>query len=526
MPKPFTRRQFLARVGAAGGSAALYQAALSIGLIPAVSAAAPRAQLQPLPEGRRRSVVILGAGISGLVCAYELERAGYDCTIIEASHRIGGRVLTLRSGDRVDEMGHPQTCQFDDHPDLYFNAGPARLPAHHRLVHHYCRELGVALEVFINENRQAYVQDPDAFGGQPVRMRDFVADARGCMTELLAKAPNRAEFDAAFTPEDGERLFAFLRAYGDLDEKGMYRGSGRAGYAAGGMTEPPVLKTPLDFRQILKHEFWREQMHWGESEAQYAPMMQVVGGSDNLVKALAAKITSPIILEAPVQMVQLLEDGVAVIYNHQGENRRIQADYCLNNIPSHLLAGIHNNFPAEYRNALGQIQRGKLLKIGFQMSRRFWEDDDIYGGISWTAQQIMQIWYPSHGHNSAKGVVLGAYVFDQETTEALARLTPEERIRVAIRQGAAIHPDYGKYVENGVTVPWNRMNFMMGCGSAGEYHERQAWFKTLQSPTGRHYLMGDQVSYHPGWQEGALHSAHFAMAHLDGRVRTEGGANA
>ena len=522
MPHPFTRRRFLAGVGAAGGSAALYQAAIGMGLIPAVSLAAPRSRLQPLAGERKRSVVILGAGISGLACAYELERAGYDCTLIEASHRVGGRVLTLRSGDRVDEMGHPQVCQFDDHPDLYFNAGPARIPAHHRLVHHYCRELGVALEVFINENRQAYVHDPAAFGGRPVRMRDFVADARGFMTELLAKAPNRAEFDASFSQEDAERLFEFLRAYGDLDEKGMYRGTRRAGYAAGGMMGPPVLKEPLDIRQILKHYFWRERMHWGEGEDQYAPMMQVVGGSDNLVKAFVAQIKSPIILEAPVQAVQLLEGGVSVIYSQQGENRRIHADYCLTNIPSHLLAGIHNNFPAEYRNALGQIQPGKLLKIGFQMSRRFWEDEGIYGGISWTAQQVEQIWYPSHGHNGAKGVMLGAYVFDQKTTEELARLTPEERIKTAIKQGAAIHPDYGKYVENGVTIPWHRMNYMMGCGAATEYHERQAWFKTLQSPAGRHYLTGDQVSYHPGWQEGALSSAHFALAHLNERARAEG----
>lgn len=526
MHNPVSRRRFLARVGAFGGSAAVYQAAIGLGLVPARSLAAPLAGLQRLRDGQRRSVVILGAGLSGLACAYELERAGYDCTLIEASHRIGGRVLTLRGGDLVDEMGNPQTCRFDDHPGLYFNAGPARIPAHHRLVHHYCKALGVPLEVFVNENYHAWVQDPNAFGGKPVRMRELMADARGFMTELIAKSPNRAQFDEPFSAADAERLFEFLRIYGDLDAKGRYRGSARAGHASGGWLEAPTLKAPLDFRQILNAKFWREAMHWGELSDQAAPMMQVVGGSDNLIKGFAAQLKSPILTRAPVQAINLAEDGVSVIYSQRGENQALRADYCLNNIPAHLLAGIHNNFPAPYFAALGLVYWDKLMKIAFQMSKRFWEEEGIYGGISWTGQEIEQIWYPSHGHNGAKGIVVGAYTFEAETTQAFARLTPAERLQRAIEQGAAIHPKYASYVENGVSVPWNRMNHMMGCGNFGTDEDRKRWFKTLQSPAGRHYLMGDQISYHPGWQEGALSSAHFALAHINERAKAEANGDA
>ena len=333
MTNRVSRRQFLARVGAVGGSAAVYQTAIGLGLVPAKSLAAPKAKLDRLKDGQRVSVVILGAGISGLACAYELERAGYDCTLIEASHRIGGRVLTIRAGDLVDEMGNQQICGFDDHPSLYFNAGPARIPAHHRLAHHYCKTLGVPLEVFVNENYHAWVQDPNAFGGKPVRMRELMADARGFMTELIAKSPNRAQFAEPLSEADAERLFEFLRIYGDLDAKGRYRGSGRAGYASGGWLQAPTLKTPLDFKQILNTRFWREAMHWGEMSDQAAPMMQVVGGSDNLIKGFAAHIKSPILTQAPVQAINLVENGVAVIYNQGGENKEIRADYCLNNIP-------------------------------------------------------------------------------------------------------------------------------------------------------------------------------------------------
>jgi monoamine oxidase len=37
---------------------------------------------------------------------------------------------------------------------------------------------------------------------------------------------------------------------------------------------------------------------------------------------------------------------------------------------------------------------------------------------------------------------------------------------------------------------------------------------------GNHFLMGDQVSYHPGWQEGAMASAHYAIAEIDARERS------
>ncbi len=521
----FSRRTFLNWVGAAGGSSAVYQASIALGLLPASDAVADRAALPNL-DGARRSVVILGAGISGLACAYELERAGFACTVIEASNRIGGRNLTIRRGDVVDEAGYQQVCDFDDHPNLYFNAGPARIPGHHRLVLHYCKVLGVPLEVFVNENRHAWVHDSVAFEGRPVRLREFVTDARGFMTELMAKAISPGDFDAEFTEADAERFFLFLRRYGDLDENDVYRKSGRAGYAEGGMVKPAVYKAPYDFREILKHEFWTRGMHWTAAEDQAAPMMQAVGGNDQLVRGFVRHIESPIIVGAPVQSIMLREGGVDVIYAKGGASQTISADFCLNSIPKHLLPGIRNNFPADYLKGMESVGRGKLMKIGIQMAERFWEKQDIYGGISWTDQPIEQIWYPSHGIHDNKGVMLGAYVFNAGTCLEFGRLTPEERLARAIAQGEKIHPAYASHVQSGVSVVWHRMNHLLGCTAVWRRDTRERWFNRLQQPEGRHYLMGDQISYHPGWQEGALGSAHFALADLGKRVQAELGGDA
>ena len=76
-------------------------------------------------------MLILGAGIAGLVSAWELSRVGYDCVVVEARRRAGGRNWTIRNGTRVEMTdGTTQLCILDE-PN-YFNAGPARLPSQHR----------------------------------------------------------------------------------------------------------------------------------------------------------------------------------------------------------------------------------------------------------------------------------------------------------------------------------------------------------------------------------------------------------
>ena len=46
--------------------------------------------------------------------------------------------------------------------------------------------------------------------------------------------------------------------------------------------------------------------------------------------------------------------------------------------------------------------------------------------------------------------------------------------------------------------------------------------REVAAPGRAHYLIGDQVSYHPGWQEGAIASAHHAIADIDARERAGG----
>lgn len=517
MRSDMTRRQLLAMVAAAGGSTAVYQTSRAMGLLPD---SLPMQQLDLKQVDAGKHVVILGAGIAGLTAAYELERAGYRVTIIEASHRVGGRNMTVRSGDIIDELGNKQVCEFDDHPDLYFNTGPARIPGHHQRVLKYCRELRVPLIIKANFARNTYHQDDDHFDGQPVRMGQYVADARGFLSELLYKAVDQTQFEQTLTAQDRERLMQFVVAFGDLKPDGHYGGSRRAGYE-GGFIRPEDYKAPLSFDELLSSDFWRNAFFISENPDWGDPLMEVAGGMDGIVKAFAREISAPITLSAPVQSIQLTDGGVDVVYQHAGKRHKVSADYCLNSVPTHFMPGIANNLPSDYQQALTALRPGNFMKIGFQMKQRFWEDEGIYGGVTFTRQPINAIWYPSHDIHARKGIVLGAYTIF-EKTEPWQRMAPQQRLELAAKCGNKIHKGYSDHIEAGVSVPWGRMNHMMGCSVYWTEEQREAYFELLRQPAaGRHYMIGDQISYHPTWQEGAFASAEYALRDLDARVRAE-----
>ena len=212
-----TRRVFLERIAQIGGYSAAFRAMQALGLMAPVG-------VSPLPQlaadfGRGKSVVILGAGIAGLVSAYELRKAGFSCTIVEARSRPGGRNWTVRDGTRVEFTdGTIQNCTWSD--GGYLNAGPARIPSIHTNLLNYCQELNVPLEVEVNVSRSALMQSPLLNSGKPVEQRQVIHDTRGYLAELLSKSLHANTLDDALSKEDTSLLLDFLQNFGDLDADG------------------------------------------------------------------------------------------------------------------------------------------------------------------------------------------------------------------------------------------------------------------------------------------------------------------
>lgn len=388
-----TRRHFLRRVAAAGGAPFLYEAMTGLGLLAAPSQA--RFELSGRVSGVR--VLILGAGLTGLTVAYELGKMGYDCRLLEGRARPGGRVFTVRRGTVSEEDGPSQTAAFDE--GLYFNAGPMRISHHHHTTLAYCRELQVPVEVFVVDSESAYLYQTrsSTLAGRRIRLREARADFDGYVAEMLSKALSQAQLDQPLTNEDRDRLLAYLRRLGALDQQRQYRGSPRrSGYED--------RSEPLALRELLGANF---DFYVGIDWDSQPTMMQVAGGMDRLPAALASRLGNRIVYRAAVREIRQSERGAWAVYaDANGQLKRVDADYCVSTIPLPVLTGIQKDLSQPVQAAIAAANYDGAGKIGLQFKRRFWEeDDDIFGGRSWTDQEIGQIIYPSHNFQGRKGVL-------------------------------------------------------------------------------------------------------------------------
>jgi monoamine oxidase len=506
-------------VGKAGGAAAVYETMAAMGLLRTPYAYAGPPQL-PRGSGRGTHVVVLGAGIAGLTASYELAKAGYQFTILEARDRCGGRSWTLRRGDAVGEVDSTQSCSFDAEPEMYFNAGAARIPQHHRAILGYCRELGVELQPMVDDNRNAYYQSDEAFGGRPIRARQFIADSRGYIAELLAKAVDLGALDQDLTTADKATFLEMLRNFGALRRDLRYDGSSRAGYSewpGAGLSSGMPLEL-LDRDELFRSAFATLQLNWSEL-IDFAPtMLQPIGGMDRIANAFERQLHAHIHYRAVVSAIRRQGNGVRVVYRSAGSSSptAIDADYCICTAPLPVLAGIETDLSPAHKQAVLGTKYVQAVKLAFQSDLRFWEEDQIYGGISWTTDDITQIWYPSSGFHGRKGIVLGAYIWTDKLAERFGALSPDQRNRAAIASGNKIHPGYGDHVSRGLSVAWQKVPYSLGAYSRPTY---EAGYRVLLEPDGPIHLAGEHLSYLTGWQEGAVLSAHAAVSAIDARVR-------
>ncbi|HEX8445093.1 MAG TPA: flavin monoamine oxidase family protein [Sphingomonas sp.] len=505
-----TRRSFLEGLAAIGGTSLLMTGMEAFGMDLASAATAP----PPLAGGGAgRSVIILGAGVAGLTSAYELGKAGYDVTVIEARGFAGGRSQTARKGFQLTELGgETQTCTFDE--GLYINHGPWRIPFHQRSTLHYIKEFGVDVELFNNDNENSYAfftKGSGPLANRPVRKREIASDARGHAAEILAKTVQSGALDQQFTAADRDLFLAYLKSEGYLEGADhRYGGSESRGWivkpGAGLVAGEPT--KPYAFTDVLHSEAWRVLASVSEWDQQRT-MFQPKGGMAMLPAGFVRHVGDKIRYATVVEKIRQNDKGVSVsVVDAKGQRSVVKGDWCICTIPLSVLKMIDHGLSPAHKTAMEGVAYAPVGKIGLQMKQRFWEEKHwIYGGHVYTDDpDIGSISLPSTGWLGQKGVLLGYYNFIGSAAKVSA-LSPADRAKFAVDFGQKIFPEYAESFESAFSVAWHRVQYNLGGWAVWNEAARARDYPVLLRPDRRIYLAGEHLSHLGGWQAGGIESA-------------------
>ena len=511
-----SRRHFLTGISKAGLT---YPAMLALGLLKQ----APAYAFELKGDGNGKHIIILGAGLAGMASAYELQKLGYKCTILEARERSGGRCFSVRKGSVNTEVNMPQQkALFDE--GQYFNAGPSRIPHHHELTLHYCKELGVPVQVYNNINEATYFfsEGKGPLSNKKIRVREVHNDVRGYVAELLAKAIDTKALDTGLTTEDTQKFMEYLRAEGGLNIDKLYKASDRRGLETlpGAGDTPPKFSAAYKLSDIIESGLMEPDFY---NVAEYVfelqmTLLQAVGGMDAIAKALEAKVKSSISFNAAVTSIKNTTDGVAITYQQNSQVKTISGDLCICTIPLPVLSNIDHNFSGDVSRAIDFIPYIHTGKIGLQFKRRFWEEDEqIYGGITHTNNELTQIFYPSYDYLSKKGILIGYYNFNEKAVKT-GELSFKEREQLALQKGRLIHPQYDTAFENSFSVSWHKTQYSLGGWALYTNETRQSFYKALLKPDKNVYFAGEHLTYLNAWMAGAFESARKTVTDIHNRI--------
>ena len=431
--------------------------------------------------------------------------------MLEARDWVGGLTWTVKRGDSHTEMGGGErlVCNFDE--GHYINGGAWRIPHTDEGLLGYCKELGVPLEVFINSSDANFFYEENstigALSGRRVRLREVKADLWGSTTELLTKAMDQGDIEVPLSDEDRERLIQFLVRTGYLDsDDHLYR--------------PPQSRgsdDAYDLSALLQSGFGARARSLNQETGGPAPLFQPIGGMQEIAFGFQRELGDRLTMNAEVRSIRQTESEVRVVYRdtRTGAEREEVADYCVCCLPMSVLKRIDVNFSSDMAEAVQGTGHAAVAKMGLQMGRRFWEEDEgIYGGHLWSRSlQLGEFSYPCNDYFADKGVLLGYY--GNSAQAGLADLPVSGRIEHVLSQASKVHPQMREEFEAAYCVWWEKIQYSEGAYGRTPSAELLA---KLSEPDGRLYIGCAGVSQDPAWMEGAVVSAWRSVEALHSRV--------
>src|SRR5688500_10849319 len=291
-------------------------------------------------RGTRKRVVIVGGGIAGLVAAFELVRQGHEPIVLEAQHRVGGRVRTIR----------------DFAPGLYAEAGAMRIPRVHDLTLAYCDLFGLELRPFVMGNPKTLVY----INGQRMTVEEADANPDRLPFELADKEKGKtwtdlwneatAEFREQYEKGGQESLDDLLHQYDQYSTREFLV---MRGFSEGALE----LYGVMSFRESNMNAAVVEQLREIVGRS-FEDMQEIAGGRDLLPRAFYQQLKPHVRFGAAVTAIEQSPEEVTVHYRGPAGRTSVKGDYAICAIPFSVLRDIeilNTPFSREKQKAIREL---------------------------------------------------------------------------------------------------------------------------------------------------------------------------
>jgi monoamine oxidase len=448
-----------------------------------------------------KKIIIVGAGMAGLVSASLLKQAGHHVTILEASERIGGRIYTLRADFRDEQ---------------YLEAGAMRIPNTHLLTLEYIKKFRLPVNTFINSTPndiiyvrgiktrlKIYEQNPVILGF-PVAPHErgktateLLQTAIKPVTDFINQNP-RKNWPLVVKELDKYSMQAYLK----------YNPFG-VPLSQGAIDVLKVILTLEGFPELSFLELLRELT------ILFAPNIlfyEITGGNDQLPKAFNSQLKDNILYGQKVKKIVQHDNQVTIHSVHKIlEPFQITGDLVIVTIPFSVLQFVdiepRDSFSKNKWKAIRELHYVGSTKIGIQFKRRFWEKEGMYGGRTVTDLPITYTQYPSHGLGTSEpGVVMASYTWEDDAIP-WDSLSDEARLEYALKNLATIHGNqvYDEFV-TGASHSWIRDPNTGGAFTMFKPEQAMELSPYISTPEGRVHFAGEHTSSTHGWIQGAIES--------------------
>lgn len=452
--------------------------------------------LRLIKEGLPRAecpqrVIVVGAGMAGLVAAYELLRAGHDPLILEAQARVGGRICTARE---------PFSEGFSA------EVGAMRIPAAHRLTMAYIEKFGLKLAPFTLHNPRAYYH----LYGRRQRISEVENDPARLGFALAERERGRsvtALWEEALRPiceliqAQGEAAWNELAArYDRCSVRGFLEESG---WSEGAIELFGLLLNQESLMNSGFLELLREEV--GDY---YRDLWRIVGGTDQLPNAFLPSLAGRIRFGARVTAIDQRPDGVTVHYRTLAGAGQACGDRAILAIPFAVLRHVEilKPFSQAKQRAIRELHYDSAAKILLQCRRRFWEEDEgIQGGWTVSDLPIRNLFYFGAEGQTRRGILLASYTWGEDARR-WGSLPSRERIVQAIENVAQIHPQIRAEFEVGLDKVWDEDEFAGGAFALFDPGQQSLLYLDIIAPEGRIHFAGEHASLTHGWIQGAIES--------------------